>query len=257
MLPPPLTSAISSPSARTPTSSRASRSTVSSSRPYSRGPIRASPDSFSRTRRNAAGACLEAGAANSADRVPGVVEQLDAALPEHVADRGGRLVRAVPGLLHQHRLAVEALVEHALDDLLTHVLGLALHLVGALEDLALGLDQLRRHLVAAAVGGLREREVQGEAARRGRVAALRPHEGADLVGRCVRVRRERLAVAGRHPLRPDHLDVLAELRGELHPPLLEAGGGLLAALVHGAQDVLCVREELLVVRDRLRLAADT
>src|SRR6476620_11614932 len=111
MFPPPITSATSSPSRRTWTSSFASSSTVRASNPNSCEPIRASPESFSRTRLNATGSSLT-------DRVPGVVEELDAALLQVLRDRPGRLIRAVPRLLGQHGLAVELLVQLALDDLL-------------------------------------------------------------------------------------------------------------------------------------------
>src|SRR3954462_9779042 len=100
MLPPPITSAISSPFARTSTSSRASWSTVSASRPYSREPIRASPESFSRTRLNPIAL---------RDGVPGVIEKLDAALLQVLRDRARRLVRAVPRLLGENGFAEELL----------------------------------------------------------------------------------------------------------------------------------------------------
>src|SRR5262249_54827318 len=139
MLPPPITSASSSPSARTSTSSCASWSTVTASRPYSRGPIRASPESFSRTRLKPI--------ARLRDCVPGVVEELDPLLLQVLRDRARRLVGAVPRLLAQHGLAVEALVELPLDDLVAHVLGLREHLVRPREDLALGVDELLGDLV--------------------------------------------------------------------------------------------------------------
>src|SRR4051812_41158470 len=113
MFPPPITIATSRPPDRTSTSSRASLSTVWASRPYSRGPIRASPESFSRTRWKGNAGCL-------ADRVPGVIEQLHAPLGEVLADRRGRLVGPVPRLLGEHGFAVELLVQLALDDLLPH-----------------------------------------------------------------------------------------------------------------------------------------
>src|SRR5689334_16947268 len=123
MFPPPMTSASSSPFARTSTSSCASWSTVTASRPYSREPIRASPESFSRTR-------LKPIRAVSGDRVPRVVEELDPQLLEVLRDRPGRLVSPIPRLLREDRLAEEALVELALDDLLADVLRLREHLLG-------------------------------------------------------------------------------------------------------------------------------
>src|SRR5229473_1422898 len=112
MFPPPITSAISRPSRRTWTSSFASSSTVRASNPNSCEPIRASPESFSRTRLNAT--------TSLTDRVPGVVEELDPALLQVLSDGPGRLVRPVPRLLGEHGLAEELLVQLALDDLLTH-----------------------------------------------------------------------------------------------------------------------------------------
>src|SRR6267154_348932 len=53
MLPPPITSASSTPIACTSTSSRARVFTVGASRPKSAGPINASPESLSSTRRKA------------------------------------------------------------------------------------------------------------------------------------------------------------------------------------------------------------
>src|SRR6185312_3889810 len=133
MFPPPITSASSSPFARTSTSSVASSSIVPASRPYSRWPMRASPESFSRTRLKPIRGSLR-------DCVPGVVEQLDALLLQVLRDRPGRLVGAIPRLLRQDSLAEEALVELALDDLVADVLGLREHLFRMREDLALGID---------------------------------------------------------------------------------------------------------------------
>src|SRR4051794_24969187 len=152
MLPPPITSATSSPSARTSTSSRASPSTVAASRPYSRGPIRASPESFSRTRSKPTPALR--------DGVPGVVEELDAALLQVLRHGARRLVGAVPGLLGQDRLAEEPLVELSLDDLLADVLGLRQDLLRVREDLPLRVDELLRDLVPRAVRRPRERQVK-------------------------------------------------------------------------------------------------
>src|SRR3954470_14900033 len=179
MLPPPITIATSRPPERTSTSSRASVSTVWASRPYSRGPIRASPESFSRTRAK--------GTLVRGDRVPGVVEQLDSALGEILPRGRSRLVGAVPRLLGQHCLAVELLVQLALDDLLADVLGLREDILRVGENLALRVDELLRDLLAGAVRRPCEREVQREAPRRSGVAALRPHERTDLVRRAVDV----------------------------------------------------------------------
>src|SRR5580765_7793078 len=111
MLPPPITRASSRPSDRTSTSSCASVSIVCSSSPNSRPPIRASPESFRRTR-------VKAIRCGLSDRVPGVVDELDTAVREVLVDAPGELVGAVPGLLAEDGLAVEALVQLSLDDLL-------------------------------------------------------------------------------------------------------------------------------------------
>src|SRR6478672_3406880 len=248
MFPPPITSATSSPSRRTWTSSFASSSTVRASNPNSCEPIRASPESFSRTRLNATTT------SSLTDRVPGVVEELDPALLQVLRDRPGRLVRPVPRLLGQHGLAVELLVQLALDDLLAHVLGLAEHLVGMRKDLALGVDELLRDLVAAPVGGPCEREMQREAAPDFRIAAARFHHCTDLVRRRVHVRRDRLIAVCLHALRPDDLDVLTELCSELDALGFERFR--VAAVEDGRQDLLRIREEVVVVRDGLGLAAD-
>src|SRR4249919_2177997 len=112
MLPPPITSAISSPPDRTRMSSQARSSTVRASSPNSPGPIRASPDSFSRTRLKG----------TLGDGVPGVVEELDPVLGEILRDRAGCLIGPVPRLFPQHGLSEEPLVQLALDDLLANVL---------------------------------------------------------------------------------------------------------------------------------------
>ena len=121
----------------------------------------------------------------------------------------------------EHRFAEEALVELALDDLLADVLGLREHLFRLREDLALGVDELLRNFVPRAVRRAREGQVQREAARRSRVAALCAHDRADLVRRRVDVEGDRLAVRRLHALRADDLDVLAELRSERDPLVLE------------------------------------
>src|SRR5437763_823365 len=178
MFPPPITSATSRPFLRTSTSSSASLSTTSASRPYSFEPMRDSPESLSRRRLN--GIAL-------GDGVPGVVEELDAALLQILRDRARSLVRAVPRLFREHRLAEELLVQLALDDLVADVLGLREDFLGVRQDLALGLHELGRHLVARAVRRPGEGEVQCQAARSGGVSALRAHDRADLVRRPVHV----------------------------------------------------------------------
>src|SRR5437763_221750 len=149
MLPPPITSASSSPFARKSTSSCESWSTVAASRPYSREPIKASPESFSRTRLKPIRGSLR-------DGVPGVVEELDPVLLQVLRDRARRLVGAVPRLLREYGLAEEALVQLALDDLVADVLRLRKDFFRPGEDLALGVDEFLRDLVACAVRRPRE-----------------------------------------------------------------------------------------------------
>src|SRR6266576_2411452 len=241
MFPPTITSATSSPSRRTWTSSFASSSTVRASNPNSCEPIRASPESFSRTRVN--------GTASLTDRVPGVIEELDPALLQVLRSGAGRLVRPVPRLLGQHGLAEEFLVQLAFDDFLADVLGLAEDLFGMREDLALGVDELLRDLVAAPVRRPCEREMQREAAADLGIAAARLHHRADLVRRRVHVRRDRLAAGRLHALCADDLDVLTELRSELDALGFERLS--IAAFEHGRQDFLGVGEKVVVVRDGL------
>ncbi len=170
-------------------------------------------------------------------------------------DRARRLVRPIPRLLGQHRFAVELFVQLALDDLLADVLRLREDFFRVGEDLALGVNQLLRHLVPRSVGGACEREVQRKAAGRRGVSALRANECADLVRRAVHVVRQRLAVARLHPLGSGDLDVLAQPRGELDAPWLELRGAPRRRRTR-RQHLLGKRAELLVLRDGLGLAAD-
>ena len=86
-------------------------------------------------------------------------------------------------------------------------------------------------------------------------SALESDEDADLVGGRVDIRRDR--AAGAETSRADDDDVLAELADQLQPLLLEAGDGVRAVGMNGAEDSFAERLELVVSRDGLGLAADT
>src|SRR4029453_969497 len=202
MFPAPTTIAISTPLAWRSRISSAIRSTSWRSIPYSRSPIRDSPESFSNTRWNAGLPFVSAGKG-----VALVLEHLELVPGERLLDRLPRVVD--PVLIGQHGLAEEALGEHAIDDLGPDLLGLRLHVRELLEDRPLGRKVLLRDLVPVRVQRRRERDVHGE--QPGDV--LRParaHEHADLVRRRVDVRREDLVVALLlEPRRAPDLDVLA------------------------------------------------
>ncbi len=68
------------------------------------------------------------------------LEHLGAFVGQHLAH--GLLVVVDPGLVVQHLGREEALVQHALDNLLTCLLGLREDLVGVGVDLALGRGEL-------------------------------------------------------------------------------------------------------------------
>src|SRR5439155_16338161 len=99
----------------------------------------------------------------STEREPGVVDELEAPLLERLPDGQSGVVD--PRLLLEHRLPVEALVEHALDDLLTDVRRLRAHLLRVLEDLALRPDEVGRDLLTRRVGRPRKSDVHRELAR--------------------------------------------------------------------------------------------
>src|SRR3989304_3882477 len=100
MFPAPTTMASSSPSPCTATISRASAATVSGSSPYSRSPIRASPESLSRRRRKASVPPSGARPAASSgrrltlpgDREPPERHDACAGLGERLSDRQRRIV---------------------------------------------------------------------------------------------------------------------------------------------------------------------
>src|SRR5919201_1915752 len=154
MFPAPTTIAISTPSAWTAMISSAMASIVARSIPYSRSPISDSPESFNRMRWKT-GRPVGAGATVSSDctaisayqREALELQHLRALFAEHLTDRLAGVVN--PLLLCQHAVGEEALVEHALDDLLACLLGLRLHLVRVGEDLALGGDHVVGDVIAS------------------------------------------------------------------------------------------------------------
>src|SRR5829696_78369 len=155
MLPAPATIASSTPRDWMSTSSSAIDSIVARSMPYCLGPISASPESFSRIRPNAGAASGVATAASGSGSVIGSAREREPLELEHLGARlGQRLSDRLPGvvdprLLRQDAGGEEALVQHPLDDLFARLLRLRLHLVGVRVDLALGLDDVFRDVLAA------------------------------------------------------------------------------------------------------------
>src|SRR5215213_1161420 len=266
MLPPPTTIASSTPSACTPTISSAIAATVLRSMPYEWSPISDSPESFSRTRRKVgAPPAGERSATSSVCTVTRLFCDREALEGDDMRVRRrkrltDRLCRVVdPGLLGERaaRLrCVEALREHALDDLLLRLVGLPLELVGVEVDLLLGLHELRGYVVLRRPLGRGERDVHRKLACELLGAARELHEHADLVRRRMGVGAEDLSAGGLVALRAGHDDVLAEPRGQLDALVLELRDRLRSALFHGLEHLDAERLELVVLGDGLRLAAD-
>ena len=118
-----------------------------------------------------------------------------AGLAQRLADRLRGLVD--PRLLEEstarHRRE-EALVQHAVHDLLTRRLGLRLHLFGVGVDRALGVQHLGRDVLTLRPLGRREGDVHRELARELLGAAFELDEHADLVRRRMRVAGEHVAL---------------------------------------------------------------
>src|SRR3712207_1047780 len=131
MLPPPTTTATSTPRSATCLICAAMAAMRSLSAPYSSGPIRASPESFRRIRRNAGvRAPFPSTGLLLAHREPAeaadhhVLARLRGGLAPDLLDRAAVvLVRVHVRLAQEHDL-VEPLPQPALGDLRTHVLGL-------------------------------------------------------------------------------------------------------------------------------------
>src|ERR671922_841331 len=247
MFPAPTTIAISTPRSCTSLISRAIRSTSRRSRPYSCSPISASPDSFMSTRPKTG----LAPSPSARKGVPDEFEHLRVLLLERLPDR---LAVVDPLLVGQDVLSEEALAEHPVDDLVANLLRLRLDFLGALEDLAFGLELLRRHLAARLVARGRERDVHGQLARQLRRAADL-HEHADLVRRRVDVRADGFVALALEAGRAADGDVLTDPADELDALVLELLGGVGPIALDGLEHLLGEREKLLVLRDRLGLAA--
>src|SRR5215213_6575210 len=261
MFPAPTTMPISTPCSRTAATSAAIRWIVPRSSPYGRSPIRASPESFSSTRRKA-GVPTRSGARASsartltatslAERVADELDHVGAFALERLADREAGVVD--PRLLQEDAARIrgeEALVQHALDDLVTGLLGLTLELVGAEQELALGLDEVGPDVLAANPRRRRGGDVHRQPAGRLLGAAANPDQHADLVRRRVRVAPDRLALATLEPLRTRNDDVLAQLRHERGALVLELLRGLRPPRVDGLEQLLRELEELGIVGDEV------
>ena len=163
-----------------------------------------------------------------------------------------------PLLLEQDVRAEEALVQHALDDLLARLLGLRLHLVRVRVDLALGGDDARPGTSSRAIHcGSQRRRCASRACARDRASPPRSCRSTPslFAGGCAyaEMSRRRPPRSGRAPTTTMFSP---SLRRQLDALLLELGLGADALRVDGVEHVLRVREELVVVRDRLGLAAD-
>src|SRR3954470_4078614 len=170
MLPPPTTTATSTPRSCWRRTCSAIAAIRTGSAPYARAPISASPESFSSIR-------LKAGPASASATRSGLLADLEA---REAADhdvlarlrRRGRaqvldglaavLVRVHVLLVEQHDL-LEPLAQPPLGDLRAHVLGLVGSLL--LEDPQLTLAVLLGHLVLRDVLRRGGRDVQGDVAR--------------------------------------------------------------------------------------------
>src|SRR3954451_19851435 len=160
MLPAPRTIATSVPSSRSRLIWSAMRPRVSGSVPKSSGPIRASPDSFSRTLEKS-GANLEPGEALDDDVLAGLRRELGAQLLDRLA---AVLVRVDVLLLEQDDL-LEPLVDLALGGALARVLGNVVQLARGDAQL-LGTGVLGDVLLVD-VQRLRGGDVQGDVAGEG------------------------------------------------------------------------------------------
>src|SRR5918992_4370695 len=164
MLPAPSTTATSTPRSCRPLIWRATLRTTSGSVPYSRSPIRASPESFSRMRLKAgsanSGAYGKAGEAADDHVLPRRARQLLA----YLLDRLALVLVAVDVRLVEEDDLLEPLAQLALGDPGAHVLGLVGGLL--LEHPQLGLAGVLGDVLLGDVLRLRGRgDVQGDVAR--------------------------------------------------------------------------------------------
>src|SRR5712691_4208902 len=204
MFPAPTTIPVSTPLAWTSTISSATASIVSRSMPYSRSPISDSPDSLSRMRRKTGRALCDT-TADSSDRTLTSAAQLEPLELEHlgtlVRERLADLLAGVvdPLLVDEHIGAEEALVQHPVDDLLAHLAGLGLYLVGSEEDRPLALDILVGNVVAADPPRIHGRDVHRHLPHQVVGPAAHLQEHADLVSRRMCVGADECAVDGLEP----------------------------------------------------------
>src|SRR5215211_69790 len=264
MFPAPTTIAISRPREWTSSSSSAIDSTVGRSIPNGFEPIRASPESLSKIRPNAGAASDVTSAPSASGRLMAAssaghgealeLEHLGAGLRERLPDGLARVVD--PRLVGEHLRGEEALVQHSLDDLLTSLLRLRLDLVRVGVDLALGRHDLPGNVLPADPPWSRGGNVHRDEAAKLSVAAADLDEGAELVCRRVRVAGDQAAVYGLEARGADDPDVLTQLGNELDSLFFQLLEGLGALRLDKPERLLGEPEELLVVRDRLGLAAD-
>src|SRR5437764_1801274 len=170
MLPPPTTTATCTPRSTTRLIWVAIASIRSRSAPYSSGPIRASPDSFRRTRRKAGWRPSPSTAASEAMLLFRAHREAREAADHHVLaglrrelaaellDRLAVVALAVDVRLAKEDGLVEPLRKPSLGDLRTDVLGLVLRLL--LEDPALALPHLFRDVLLGHVLRRRGRDVE-------------------------------------------------------------------------------------------------
>src|ERR671924_1292573 len=255
----PITIATSTARSCTSLISAAIASTVGRSIPYSRGPMRASPESFSRMRwktgaREAAIACSELASVTEGKALE--LEHLGALLGERLRDRLRLLVD--PRLVEEDAAALRevALVHHPVDDLLARLLGLRLDLFRVEEHAPLGGDRLLGHVLAGDPARVVPGDVHGERPGELRRAAAEVDERADLVRRRMDVGRDAGAVDRDEARRTGEGDVLAELRDELDALVLELSLGADALRVHELEHLPREGLELVVLGHGLGLAAD-
>src|SRR4030095_406249 len=160
-LPPPMTTPTCTPSVWISAMSFATCVVTAGSMPYCCSPMRASPESFSRTRPYRAVMSRRLYLLGGfSDLHPG--EPADGNVLAEDADRILHELRdcdigiAHGGLLEEAELLVVA-VQLSLHDLVDHLRGLPLHLVAV--DLLLALDDVGGHVLAAHVGRARGRDV--------------------------------------------------------------------------------------------------
>src|SRR6201996_7012706 len=162
MFPAPTTIATSTPRSRTEAIWVAIRSTSAGSVPYSRRPIRASPESFRRIRPNCSkrllGADLEVREAGDTDVLAGFRGQLLAQL----LDRFRAVFLGVDVLLVEQRDFRAPLAQLALDDFLDDVVRFAFFARLLFEDPLFGLTRLRVDFVGRDVLRRGRRDVQGD-----------------------------------------------------------------------------------------------